>query len=264
MTVCIAAICEGGDAIVLASDRFRWHPTAAIEAELDDPKFYFLSDSLALMGSGSSSTIEDVLRHFRAMPSNLNLSTVEAAARFQDACQASRTRQIETLYSKRFLGLKFEDFKAVVASGNPGSIALDLYNKTLNYDFGSILIVAGIDQDGPHVHLVDDGADVSHTEIGYSAIGTGGVLACVALARRAHRKSASLPEAIYNVYEAKKTAEMAKGVGITTDISVIRRGQSKLDLATSAIDCLGNIYERMRLPVISEADIKAIDASMGH
>jgi 20S proteasome alpha/beta subunit len=264
MTVCIAAICERGKAIVLAADRFRWHATASIEAELDEPKFHFMGESLAVMGSGSSATFEDVMRRFRSMPPQAGMTAVDAAAHFQDACQASRTKQMETLYSKRFLGLKFDEFKSVVVATNPGSIALDLYNKALNYDFGTIFIVAGIDSDGPHIHQVDDGADVSQTETGYTAIGTGGVLASVALARRSYRKSCALAEALYYVYEAKKTAELARGVGTTTDISVIRKGKKPLVVGKREFAALESTYDRLAPPTMSKRDVNAIVKALAH
>ncbi len=88
MTVCIAAICENGKSIVMAADRFRWHPTANIEAEVDESKYRFLSDQMALMGSGNSHSVEAVLR--RARTAVAGLSAVDAAARILDACQAVR------------------------------------------------------------------------------------------------------------------------------------------------------------------------------
>ena len=262
MTVCIAAICESGAAIVLAADRFRWHPTASIETELDDPKFDFLTDQLALMSSGSTSVTDAVLRHFKRMPADSGLTVIEASERFVEACQAVRTKLVEDAYAKKLLGLKVADIRPLVAVANPGSIALDLYNRMVGHDFGTMFIVAGIDLEGAHVRTVDENASVMHSDFGYAAIGSGGTLATVSLVRRLHKKSATLPEALYNVYEAKKAAETARGVGSTTDISVIRKDKTRIDLDGRALDALEAAYKRLAPPSLSQSDIDAISNSL--
>jgi hypothetical protein len=60
---------------------------------------------------------------------------------------------------------------------------------------------------------------------GYAAIGSGGLHAAVRLSLAQHTKAASLVDTVYNVYEAKRAAEVAPGVGKMTDLAVIRPGK---------------------------------------
>ncbi len=214
------------------------------------------------MGAGSSQTVESVMRRFRAMPVDNGLTAVEAADRFRTACQAFRNKEIESQFSQRLLGLSLDELRAVVGSAQPGSIAFDLYTKSMNWEFGTHLIVAGVDEDGAHIHLVDDRIDTSGGELGFHAIGSGATLAEVSLARRSQQKSTSLGEAIYNVYEAKKTAELARGVGITTDMGVIRKGQPKLEIGKATMTALEAAFDRLKPHAISADEIVAIAASL--
>jgi 20S proteasome alpha/beta subunit len=263
MTVCIAAICERGKAIVVASDRFRWHPTASIESELEDSKFYILADQLALLGAGSSSDVEDVLRHFRSIPGLSSLTVPEIADRFLQSCHACRIAHAEGLHSKRALGMGAKDLRDLVAVATPGSIAVELYNRMINHNFNTTLLVAGIDAEGAHVRGVDDSGNVSHSELGYAGLGTGGTLACVSLARRFYRKTCRLPEALYYVFEVKKTAELTRGVGTSTDISVIRKGKKPLTIGKREFAALESVYDRLAPPPMSKGDTSSIAKSLG-
>ena len=84
----------------------------------------------------------------------------------------------------------------------------------------------------------------------------------MSLVRRVQKKSATLPEAIYNVYEAKKATETARGVGSTTDISVIRKDKTRIDLDGRALDALEAAYKRLAPPSLSQSDIDVISNSL--
>jgi len=262
MTICIAAICENGKSIVLAADRIRWTPTASIEVELDEPKFRFLSKQLALMGSGASQSVEDVERRVRAMPVDIGKSIIETSAYFLNACHALRAHEIESRYSKRILGITHEEFRDAVKSSSPGSIIWDVYTKSLNFNLELCLILAGIDQEGAHLRTVDDSSDVSQSELGYASIGSGSVLADASLSRRGYRKSFALSEGLYCVYEAKKAAEMARGVGPTTDISAIRKGRRPLKLSPRVLESLASVYGRLKPKAMSKQDKSVITSAL--
>lgn len=258
MTICIAAICDKGKSIVLAADRCRWLSTAAIEAEVDEAKYHLLSDQLALMGAGTLQNVKEVMRLVNKMPSPDDTSIAESSDRFLRACHQARAKQIESLYLARHLGMSYDEFRAALTSPSPGSLVVEMYNKTLNYSYDMSLIVAGIDTDGAHLRLIDETSNTSATESSYIAIGSGGTLASISLAKRRQHSSAKLSETIYNVYEAKRNAEFARGVATTTDLSVIRKGRRAITLDNDAIAALAEIHVRLQPKPMSRQDKEAI------
>ncbi len=150
----------------------------------------------------------------------------------------------------------------MLPSINPGSIAFELYTRISNFNFETIFILSAIDHEGAHLHVVDDCLDISHTETAYTAIGSGGVLASVSIARRGHQKTCGLAETVYKVYEAKKTAELAKCVGNTTDLSIMRQGQTPVNVGADVIAILRATYDRLAPPSLSESDIQSIAAAV--
>jgi hypothetical protein len=59
---------------------------------------------------------------------------------------------------------------------------------------------------------------------GFHSIGSGGTFCYPPCIERKAQKSIGLDEAIFAVYEAKRLAQLAQGVGTQTDMAFIRRG----------------------------------------
>jgi hypothetical protein len=87
-------------------------------------------------------------------------------------------------------------------------------------------LVAGVDDVGAHLFAVTHpGVLLALETTGYGAVGSGGLHAAVRLSLGQHNKVASLTDTVYNVYEAKKAAEVAPGVGKLTDLAIIKGGK---------------------------------------
>ena len=105
-------------------------------------------------------------------------------------------------------------------------IAVDL----VNYRVPNMsIIVAGIDPTGPHIFIVDtnqnNNVDTGRYDfIGYATIGGGARHANAHFLTAGHAWYTPLPEALWNTYLAKKRAEVAPGVGETTDLYMIGPG----------------------------------------
>jgi hypothetical protein len=63
--------------------------------------------------------------------------------------------------------------------------------------------------------------------MGFGAIGSGGLHAAIRLALGQHTRTASLPETVFSVYQAKKAADVAPGVGKLTDLALIKEGNAR-------------------------------------
>jgi hypothetical protein len=88
----------------------------------------------------------------------------------------------------------------------------------------------------------------NHQHIGFCTIGAGRAEAHVSLAWREYQTSWSLAEGVFGAYEAKRAAELAPGVGDTTDIAIISGKKRSRFLTASAIDELAKIYKESRKP----------------
>lgn len=65
------------------------------------------------------------------------------------------------------------------------------------------------------------------SEQNFACVGDGAAAAELSLHRRKQSRFVKLPATLYNVYEAKKLSEIARSVGSTTDMLVIKPGSSR-------------------------------------
>ena len=80
-------------------------------------------------------------------------------------------------------------------------------------------IVLGRDSNGAHLYLIDQKHRVlSRTHEGYAAIGSGSRHVDAHMMFNQHSPSQRLPHALFRIYQAKKIAEVAPGVGSATDL----------------------------------------------
>ena len=92
----------------------------------------------------------------------------------------------------------------------------------------------------------------------YTAVGSGGVHAAVRLSLGQHNKVAPLLDTVYNVYEAKKAAEVAPGVGKMTDLAIIKNGKVSY-AGKSLFDALEKAHkEKPTLTAQEQEDLKKV------
>jgi 20S proteasome alpha/beta subunit len=86
-----------------------------------------------------------------------------------------------------------------------------------------ILLVAGVDSTGGHIHYIrDPGTSDCFDAVGFCAIGSGEHHAELTFIRSEYSPRLPLNRAVFLAYQAKRDAEMAPGVGSRyTDIGVI-------------------------------------------
>ncbi len=93
------------------------------------------------------------------------------------------------------------------------------------YDYGLEVLVAGVDSDGAHIYKIDNpGTAECFDTIGYHAIGSGEPHAIYSLVDAGHTHAATLQQTMWSVFEAKKLAERAPGVGVAGDFAVVGQG----------------------------------------
>lgn len=111
------------------------------------------------------------------------------------------------------------------------------------YDYELEVLIAGVDNDGAHIYAVyNPGTSECFDSIGHHAIGSGEPHATFSLVEGSHCHGATLQEAMWSVFEAKRRAEKAPGVGESHDFSIVEMG-SIIPFGMNLLDKLGELYK---------------------
>ena len=249
MTICIVAVCAGGANIVVAADRmFTFLFPLNTEFETEERKVEELGPRCVALVSGDSAAGAEVLAGARnKLRNQQDAKILEVAGWIKEDYAAVKNQRAYDTIAAPALG---PDFKSFLAKGGTlpaylqpqPQVYQQLVTLMAQHNLGLELIIAGIDETGACVSLVvNPGLLVNLDKLGYHCIGTGGIHALTWLSLNGQTRSRELTETLYSVYEAKKTAEVAPGVGKATDIIVV---DSKKDICPCSDEVL-NELERL-------------------
>jgi 20S proteasome alpha/beta subunit len=222
MTICVAAVCENGSTLVLAADRAV---TSSISIEFEHPgkKMIRLSDSCITLTAGDAlahtelfdMVNEEITKH-RAPSVN------EVVSKIKECYQKRRKQEvIENFLIPRGFS-NFGDFYQAQKHMLP-DLALTIQTQIERYTYGLQILVAGMKGETAHIYEINDpGTSRCFDSMGYHAIGSGLPHAMYTLISRNCNQNMPLEEVLLIIYEAKKMAERAPGVGSnTTDICIM-------------------------------------------
>jgi len=129
----------------------------------------------------------------------------------------------------------------------PPELVLGLDRELANYELKLELLVAGIDESGPHIYTIrNPGISVCADAIGFDAVGSGMEHGLASLIGDGYHRNLPLNKALYTIYKAKRASEVAPGVGRReTDIIVITK-EKLTRLSEEDMEKLKDIYENHR------------------
>jgi len=232
VTVCIAAICqhEGQFRIVTCAD---WKQETDLAGSETADKIRLLpKEWVALMAGALNRAEELVGRYERKLR---NIEQVEDDEDLYAVMKEPASQHKEALaddYIRHMLGISYKEFLER-ANTLPQEFVADKLKEISSINLGAALILAGFmevkkqvfkNESLPYLFVVDDSGthqDVVRAEDNFAVIGTGAYVAIPALNQREQDDNKNLMETIYNVYEAKRLAEVVLGVGQATSIDVI-------------------------------------------
>jgi len=162
MTICIAAICDGGDSIVVAADRmFTAGPPLNLEFEPPISKIEKLGDACVAMSSGNglyaSELAEKVRSRLKGSTGGKNPKLVNVVAYTKEAYVNFRNEKVQDQILSAHLG---PDFANAVSK----SVSLPTYLKdqpqmyqqmiiqNANFNLGVEVTIAGCDESGSHIY----------------------------------------------------------------------------------------------------------------
>jgi len=224
VTVCIAAICENSQKVVVASDRMLTAGILSLEFEHPRPKIVELSDSCVMMTAGPALRDIELQKHVRKEVAGLaGVAISSIVDKVKDGYQRARRKKIEEVYLNP-RGLTLEAFLEHGQRLLP-QVAMVIDEQLATYDYGLEVLVAGVDSEGAHIYRIENpGTAECFDSIGYHAIGSGEPHAIYSLVEDGHTHLTTIREAMWSVFEAKKMAERAPGVGQAADFAIVESG----------------------------------------
>lgn len=249
MTICIAAICLGGSALIGVSDRMV--TAGDIQFEPPQPKIMPITSSIVVLIAGDSATQTEILYKLRAdvdrrieeEPYNW-WRVSDVAELYRQYYNQARLKSAEDNILSP-LGL---DRHVFISRQNELSNELVklLATELLNHEISPVeTIFAGTDTEGLHIYVARNGKITCQDTVGFASIGAGHWHADSQFMFSGHTKDMPLPETLLLTYSAKKRAEVAPGVGSDTDMFMIgtQLGSYRM-IYPSIINDLQEIYER--------------------
>jgi len=255
MTQIIGVICDDGEKAIAVSDRMITTADLSLAFEHESRKISHISTNCVVLTAGSALVHDPILKavrlKFKDKPKPLIYDvTNEIKKEYQDL----RLKLIEDeIFRAR--GFTIQDFYKNQKELHD-AIVMELNEEMKKYDLGLQMIVLGVDSEGAHLyHVGNPGTATPFSSLGFCCIGTGQQHADRTFAYRKYAVTFPLKKALYIIFEAKKRAEMAGGVGVTTDIAIIDDEGVKY-LSEETIEQLSNIYEEMEEKAIYGREVE--------
>ncbi|MCK4554727.1 hypothetical protein KAU19_07285 [Candidatus Parcubacteria bacterium] len=223
MTICLAAICNKGLNLVVASDSMITNRSLSIEFEHPTKKMTELSDKCIALTSGDALAHTELFDSVQVEIEKLKSPTLKnIILKIKKCYQEMREEKIIEYY---LIPRGFDNFAKFYQSQrilNP-EISQRIQFQIEEYNYGLEILIAGIEDEQAHIYeIFDPGTSKCFDSIGFHAIGSGVPHALNSLIARGCNQNTNLEECLIEIFEAKRMAEKAPGVGATlTNICIL-------------------------------------------
>lgn len=216
MTICLAAICDSGSRLVVASDSMITNPALSIEFEHPTKKMTELSHSCVALTAGDALAHTELFNSVQIEIERLKSPTLtNIISKIKECYQEIRKREITEKYLIPRGFDNFADFYQAQRVLNL-EIAQRIQYQIEEYDYGLEILIAGIEEGKAHIYeIFDPGTSKCFDSINFHAIGSGVPHALNSLIARGCNQSIPIADCLMKIFEAKKMAEKAPGVGCT-------------------------------------------------
>lgn len=241
MTVCIAAIGSDGidkEAIVYATDnmvstallgqfehsitKYRVLPNNSVAMLAGNPLiFNELTDSVAA-GFDFEKTKNQILQNFKGV----------------------RKQAIQYGVLDKF-GLKDDFIAGSLNNPQPNMFLNTIFQTVAEFNLGTGILLIGFHRDGQaDIAEINETGYAGYRSMGFHVIGSGNIQAANTLLFQKQGVHESLITTAYNVYKAKRQAEVAVGVGRTCELFILRKDKGSAKVDEGVIKKLAEIYEQ--------------------
>jgi hypothetical protein len=221
MTICIGAICDDNKAVVIASDRMITSTYPLIEFEHSRSKTTQISNSCIALTAGDALANAELFRKVKGVTSSVAQPTISG---INDTIKNVYIEQRLQKANEKYLrprGLEIGNLYKNQPLMNT-DLFLRIDNLVEKHRLGLEVLVWGVDNSGAHIYYVTDpGISECYDNLGYCAVGSGMIHSVQNFIFRNLSPHSSINETIYTVFEGKRLAENAPGVGQKTDMLLI-------------------------------------------
>jgi len=258
MTICVAAISakntNGEKYAIVASDRMVTLSLPSIEWEQNVSKTIKISDNCVAATAGSAIAFTEVLRNAKPQIEKLANNDIHAIVEIiRQNYQVQRMKKVEEEILAK-IGLTLKNFYEANQVLSP-QIVQTVIDAMAKFNYGLTILVAGVDNSGPHVYRIDNPAKADCFDaIGYCAIGSGDLHSLTTFIANDYDPNLDLNHICAMTFESKKRSEKAQGVGTKSDLFIICN-QRVVRMPSSIIEKLDQIYSKRE-----EQERKAVTA----
>jgi len=195
----------------------------SLEFDHPDSKIEQLGPSCIGLSAGDALPAGELFASSHALTAQLQDPAIAGIAEaIRESYAQRRAQRVEEMYFKP-RGLTLEAFyQQGMMRQFPPEISVSLDERVQNFNFGVEIIVAGVDSAGAHIFgIMNPGQSLPYDRVGYHAIGSGMSHAILSLVNAGQFWGKSVNETVFNVYRAKRQAELAPGVGSSIEMRII-------------------------------------------
>ena len=203
-------------------------PPLNVEFESDESKLELLSDGILVLPSGNTAIVTEILDTAREDMTGKRPTLLSAAEALRNAYQSVKLEKAEEMIVLPMLGMDFmqsrERLKVSVADylETQPPIYQMIVGQSAQFNLQTDLLIAGIDSAGGRTAVITHPGSLFWLDkLGYGAVGSGAIHALSTLNLGGQTRSQGLVKTMYNVFRAKKAAEVAPGVGVVTDLGIM-------------------------------------------
>lgn len=239
MTQLIGAICDEGTKVLTVSDRMVSTGDMSLAFEHPRRKAESISDKAMVLTAGTvhePDLLSDARERAKGKERIRDIAEV-----LKEVYQELRACHIEDEVLRPLAGLQsFKEYHEKQKSLHD-NVVFEVNAAIREYRVGLVLLLAGVDESGHLIRIGDPGKCMSFDSLAYCCVGMGDRHADNVFAWYTYSQDIALNNAMYIAFEAKKRAEMAGGVGQTTDIVVIDKDGAK-EVCEDTIAILEEVY----------------------
>lgn len=236
MTICLAAIARDDkeEFIVFATDHMV--TTAIGQFEHSIVKYKEIDKNTVAMLAGNPLIFDELIKVNKN--SNFDEIQTQIFQNFKKTRKEFIKREIFDIYN---IDDKF--FLDSLQKPIPNPIIATILKQVSEFRLGTGILLIGFDKQG-NARIADISEDhmVNFRDMNFHAIGSGNIQAANTLLFQRHDKSDNLLSTIYNVYKAKRNAEVLQGVGRETELLVLKKSGCH-SIKDKNLEILKDIYE---------------------
>ncbi|HED37812.1 MAG TPA: hypothetical protein ENI76_06160 [Ignavibacteria bacterium] len=246
MTVCIAALADDEKSVVLASDKMISKQVPPIEYEHDIEKIVKITDNFYVLIAGTVNNAVDIIDSVRNQI-RANHTVAEKFEKFKKAYASFREQKIVDVILQAQGFHSLQDFQSKQQTLTR-EVVTSIQNLIANANLQTIMILVALDDKKCHIRVLTNPSELINP-LEYATTGTGELHAVQSLIGVKYKKSEDLDAATYLVYEAKRRAEVAPGVGTLTEMIVLSHKEdgtvAERRLEVADFDKLSEVYDTM-------------------